>query len=225
MTDWSFDGFGPKFDAHVREHLPGYEGVQELVVYLAEFFLPNGGVLADYGCSTGTTAAGIVEELDGRDLDLWLYDADASMVEIARDRVPGAHVAVERLPARQPEERPLADLTLALWFLQFLPARDRLPTLRQLRAGAHRGGVLLVATKIRESDGLWQGVAESYLDDYKRGQGVGAKARAQKTRALRGAMFPTTFVELAADFAESGWGTPAILYKLPGWALVGAVAD
>ncbi len=147
------------------------------------------------------------------------------MVEIARERIPEANVSVEVLPSRRPDPRPLADLTLALWFVQFLPAADRVPTLRQLRAGSHRGGVLLVATKIREESGVWQEISEAYLDDSKQAAGVSADARADKTRALRGTMFPTTFAALAADLAESGWGRSTILWKIPGWALVASVAE
>ena len=47
MSDWTFKDFGPQFDEHVVNHLPGYEAVQDLVTYLAAFLVPNGGVVAD----------------------------------------------------------------------------------------------------------------------------------------------------------------------------------
>lgn len=225
MTDWTFDGFGPQFDGHVIDHLPGYDDVQKLVTYLAGFLVPSGGVVADYGASTGRTAAEIQAAIPTRGIEFWLYDADASMLDIAAERVPGANVNVETLPCVSEVDRPLADLTVALWFLQFLPTRDRVPTLRQLRGGAHRGSVLLLATKIREDGAIWQEIAEAYLDDHKTEQGVTLEERTAKTRALRGTMFPASLSTLSAELDESGWSRPAILFKLPGWALVAAVAE
>lgn len=225
MTDWTFKDFGPQFDEHVVNHLPGYESVQDLVTYLAAFLVPNGGVVADYGASTGRTAATIRAAIPEREIEFWLYDADASMLDIAAERVPGANVNVETLPCESNVVRPLADLTVALWFLQFLPTRDRVPTLRQLRGGAHRGSVLLLATKIREDGAIWQEIAEAYLDDHKNGRGVTLEERVTKTRALRGTMFPASLATLSAELVESGWTPPAILFKLPGWALVAAVAE
>lgn len=225
MTDWTFEDFGPKFDSHVVDHLPGYETVQELVTYLAGFLVPDRGVVADYGASTGMTAARIAKSVPGRAIDFWLYDADQSMLDIAAERVPGAHLIRERLPSMATVDRPLADLTLALWFLQFLPARDRGETLAQLRAGAHVGSVLLLATKIRENNAIWQEIAEAYLDDHKTARGVGIEERTAKTRALRGTMFPASHSILSAELVDAGWTEPAVLFKLPGWALVAAVAE
>lgn len=225
MSDWSFKDFGPEFDGHVVNHLPGYEAVQDLVTYLAAFLVPNGGVVADYGASTGRTAETIRKAIPERDIEFWLYDADASMLDIAAERVPGVNVNVETLPCESSVVRPLADLTVALWFLQFLPTRDRVPTLRQLRGGAHRGSVLLLATKIREDGAIWQEIAEAYLDDHKNRAGVTLEERVNKTRALRGTMFPASLSTLSAELTDSGWSRPAILFKLPGWALVAAVAE
>lgn len=225
MSDWTFKDFGPEFDGHVLRHLPGYGDVQALVEYLAGFLVPARGVVADYGASTGTTAAAIREALPDRAIDFWLYDSDASMLKIAGNRVPGAHTIEATLPTGAAPERPLADLTIAAWFLQFLPARDRLPTLRELRAGAHRGSVLLLATKIRENHAIWQEIAEAYLDDHKTREGVSLEERTAKTRALRGTMFPASHSILAGELVEAGWTEPAVLFKLPGWALVAAVAE
>lgn len=225
MTDWTFDGFGPEFDEHVLAHLPGYRDVQELVAYLSEFLVPDGGLVADYGASTGTTADAIRKRLRGREVTFWLYDADRSMLDVAEQRVAGAHLVEAKLPSASPEKRPKADLTLALWFLQFVPARDRLAVLRELRAGSQRRGVLLLATKVREPGPLWQEISEAYLDDHKAKAGVPLEARAAKTKALRGAMFPAELSALSAELEKAGWGTPGVLFKLPGWALVAAVAE
>lgn len=225
MTDWTFDGFGPEFDEHVLAHLPGYRNVQELVAYLAEFLVSDGDLVADYGASTGTTAATIRDAIPGRDVTFWLYDADRSMLDVAAERVPGANLVEAKLPSAKPAKRPKAALTLALWLLQFIPARDRLRVLRELREGAQRRGVLLVATKVRESGALWQEISEAYLDDHKAAAGVPLEARAAKTRALRGAMFPAEIAALVADLEIAGWESPAVLFKLPGWALVAAVAE
>ena len=51
--DWTFQGFAPEFDAHVREQLPWYGMATESVALIARHYIPAGGVkVYDLGCSS-----------------------------------------------------------------------------------------------------------------------------------------------------------------------------
>jgi tRNA (cmo5U34)-methyltransferase len=224
VSDWTFTDFGPKFDVHVAAHLPGYMDVQRLVALVAQHFIPPGGVLADYGASTGRTAEVLRSALDGRQFTAYLYDSDQSMLDEAARRVPDSIGCVRTFPSTDPLVHPPADLSLCLWLLQFIPPQNQRDVLRQIRAGSADSGVLLVATKTRHLDSRWEDVAVAALDDYKAEQGVDAEERAAKSRSLRGTMYPLTTATLINDLSVTGWTSPTLLWRWHIWSVVGAFA-
>lgn len=225
LTDagWNFNGMGHEFDEHVAAHLPGYADVQRLVALIASFTVPDGGRVADLGCSTGLTAAMIHEALPQRSIDFTLYDSDESMLDQSRRRNPQATHIRETLPA--PLSHRSADLTLALWLLQFLHPSDRRHVLSSARYTAAPNGCILIATKTRHADSRWEEIAVAALDDYKAEQGVTPEERVAKTRSLRGAMHTTTAADLIADLQASGWHSPTILWRWHVWSIIGAWAQ
>lgn len=224
---WTFAGYGPEFDGHVAAHLPGYMDAQRLVALVAQYYLPAGGVLADYGASTGRTLEVIRELLPERPFAAWLYDQDETMLDQAGARDPDSHRIVRRFPSPigLPLEHPPADLSLALWFLQFLPRRLHRRVLSEIRGAAAPSGVLVVATKTYHCDSRWQDVAVGALDDYKADAGVDAEERASKTRSLRGAMFPLDGGLLLDDLLATGWAAPTLLWRWHVWSIIGAFAE
>lgn len=222
---WTFSGYGPEFDGHVAAHLPGYMDSQRLVALVAQFYLPPGGVLADYGASTGRTLEVIRERLPDRPFTAYLYDQDETMLEQAGERDPDSRRIVRRFPSDMPLAHPPADLSLALWFLQFIPRKDHRTVLAEMRDGAAESGALLIATKTRHSDSRWQEVAVGALDDYKAEAGVDAEERASKTRSLRGAMHPLDVELLTYDLIAAGWEDPTLIWRWHVWSIIGAFAE
>lgn len=220
---WNFDGMGEEFDTHVAAHLPGYADVQRLVTLFASFAVPTGGTVADLGASTGLTAALIREALPDRDLTFELYDSDVSMLSQAAKRIPESHRHLRRLPC--PLEHEGADLTVAMWLLQFLSPADRVTVLKDALFSSARHGAILIASKTRHADSRWEDVAIAALDDYKTEQGVTAEERAAKTRSLRGVMHTVTGQGLLEELTEAGWHNPVILWRWHVWTVVGAFAS
>ena len=75
--DWTFQGFAPEFDAHVREQLPWYGMATESVALIARHYIPRRGLVYDLGASTGNV---------GRVLSPTLAERNARLV--ALDEVP-----------------------------------------------------------------------------------------------------------------------------------------
>lgn len=220
-ADWTFADFGPEFDDHVAAHLPGYADVQRLIALIASHLVPDGGSVADIGASTGRTAAEIAAAIPGRRVSFDLYDADPSMLAEARTRVPSARTHIATLPG-DPLTHTGADLTLALWFLQFIPPRFYPGILADLAERSAPTGALIVATKSRHLDVRWQDLAVSALDDYKAAAGVTPTEREAKTRALRGTMHPVSVDYLAAAIRSAGWVEPTVLWRWHVWTVLGA---
>ena len=229
-SDWTFAGFGPEFDEHVARHLPGYFDVQNLVGIVAEHCVPNGGVVADLGCSTGQTARTIADRLKKRWLSFYLYDADPSMLAVAGQQMHEGsqrpnmvcHFRRVNLPADLDHDQ--ASLTTALWTLQFIDPNYWVPILREARLGAADNGVLLIAAKTIQPDSRFQAVAEAALDDYKDSKGVDPAERAAKTKALRGTQFTLSAEGYSRAIREAGWAKPVVLWRWHVWTVLAAYA-
>lgn len=228
---WAFDeDVAEVFDAHVEASVPHYGLFQRLVVEAADWLLPSGGVVADLGASTGTTVAAIFERHPERRYEAHLYDEAPAMRDRAEEKLGDAtrrwayHVG--RLQSGPPLGHERADLTLALFVLQFLDPRSREIVLRRAREKANdRGGALLVAEKIRIPDSRWSEIGADLSIDWKAEHGISPEAIHAKARSLRGVLRPATFGELTDQIIRAGWQPPTVIFRWHCWALVGAFAS
>jgi tRNA (cmo5U34)-methyltransferase len=229
MSDWSFDGFGPRFDEHVHGHLPHYDLMTDVAAQAISYALPPDGSIADLGCSTGNTIAHLAASMPGRRFTAYAYDVDASMIEQTERRL--ADVETVDLRARQLDlvsddlVHQDVDVTVILWTLQFLPSATRAHVLRAARARSSRDGLLVVAAKVRLDDARWQEIGDGALAEWKAAHGVTADEILAKSRSLRGTMKLDPTGHLVTDIHQSGWTRPTTLFRWHAWLLLAAWAE
>lgn len=221
------------FPEHVRASVPFYDVMQAIVAEAAaDWLVPAGGHVADLGAATGITCCAIAARHPERGIGFDLYDESEAMLkhaEAAMHAVPdlGGHRCLSHVARVEqgPYQHAPADLTLALFVLQFLPdPADRVRTLRLARDHAAPGGALIVAEKIRPHDARWAEIAADVSHDWKAAHGVADAAIRAKARALRGVLIPATWPQLAAQVRAAGWISPEVLFRWHQWVLVGAFA-
>jgi tRNA (cmo5U34)-methyltransferase len=227
---WTFDGFGPEFDSHVIAHLPDYERVQAVVAAVSSFTLPDRGMVADLGASTGRTIAILADRHPTRRITAHLYDADTTMLDSGHSRLDEidtvtAKYHVGDLTDPDTWRHQGADLTIALWILQFLHPADRLPLLARARERAAEHGAILIGAKTRHTDPRWQEIADAALVDYKATAGVTPEEITAKARSLRGVLIPDTAPTIGQQLAASGWHAPTVIQSWHTWVLIGAWAS
>jgi tRNA (cmo5U34)-methyltransferase len=215
------------FPDHVRASVPFYDQIQRLVAELADWLAPDGALIADLGCATGTTAVAITRRHPGRDLSFDLYDASAAMLEIASASLPAvlADARTWEQDLMAPLQHSGADLTLALFTLQFLPMPARAAVLAAARAASAESGALIIAEKIRPEDSRWAEIAHDVSWDWKAVHSVSDEAILAKARALRGVLVPSTFSALEAMITAGGWEPPEVLFRWHQWVVIGAFAS
>lgn len=110
------------FDQHVERSVPNYRQGHEIVVMLADFFLRDGGLAYELGCSTGELTRQIAEKNGDRRVSIAGLEIEPSMVEAARRKT--AH-----LPNVEIREADIlaADLIVSYYTIQFVR-----PALRQM---------------------------------------------------------------------------------------------
>jgi tRNA (cmo5U34)-methyltransferase len=215
------------FDDHVRQSVPHYDVIQDLVATASDWLLPAGGVYVDLGASTGTTAGIILDRHPDRDATAWLYDDQPDMLARAREKLAAYGGRVETVEARI-ETGPLkhagADLTTCLWTLQFLPLAARVDALRLAREASKPSGAILIAEKVRPVDARWAEIANDCSHDWKADHGIPDAAIRAKARALRGVLRPLPADTLVSLMSVAGWTNIDVIFRWHSWVLVGAFA-
>jgi tRNA (cmo5U34)-methyltransferase len=230
VTDWTFEGFGERFDEHARAHLPHYRTATDLAAFVASFALPRGGLLADLGVSTGSTIESVAAKIPERSFSAIGYDLDESMLDVASKRLSTTStvsLVLERADLSDPGNlrHEDASVTLALWTLQFLPRSSWVPLLSAARLRSDRDGVLLVAAKTRLPDARWQEIGDAAVVEWKAGHAVAPEEVLSKARSLRGTMLLVTLGGLLDAVEEAGWRSSTVLFRWHQWVLVGAWAE
>lgn len=228
---WKFTpGVANVFDEHVRASVPFYDAIQDIVAQATDWLVPAGGLVADLGASTGTTVARILDRNPERLARAALYDESPAMLAKAATRLT-EQVAAGRvtLHSMRVQDGPLkhdgADLTTALFTLQFLSWPDRLGALKLARAHAAATGALLIAEKVRPLDSRWAEIGSDVSHDWKAEHGITPDAIWAKARALRGVLLPQSVGALTAAMLTAGWHTPELLFRWHQWILIGAYAS
>jgi tRNA (cmo5U34)-methyltransferase len=210
------------FDDHVRASVPFYDHIQNLVAELSDWLLPNNGCYADLGASTGTTLVAIAERHPTRRIRAELYDEEASMLDVAKKKIEKLNVVptlnLQRL--QQPFKHREADMTVALFTLQFLAKRDRLHVLSEAHRCSAKSGVIVLAEKIRPDHALLAEIANDVSHDYKSAAGISDTAIRSKARALRGVLVPQTISGLTTELYEAGWRKTDVLFRWHQWVIV-----
>ncbi|MFC7641469.1 methyltransferase domain-containing protein [Streptosporangium lutulentum] len=216
------------FDDHVRASVPHYDVIQDLVAETTDWLVPAGGLVADLGASTGITAQRIIKRHPGRGIRFALYDEQPAMLDKAAIELRNLGEHDITLSAARIQEAPLAhanaDLTLALFTLQFLSWKDRLDALRLACAHSNETGALIVAEKIRPVDSRWAEIGTDVAHDYKAEHGITDSAIRAKARALRGVLRPYPQAATMQAITMAGWHAPEVLFRWHSWAVIGAFA-
>ncbi len=225
MTDTA----APPPDIAARFDTGGWAFTEEVVhvAEVADWLLPTGGTFADLGASTGETLGALLDRHPTREFTAHLYDEQSAMLDRAKATLnprAGGRIHYHQQRIQEPLEHEGADLTVALFTLQFLPLADRVRALDLARQAAAPTGALIVAEKIRPADPRWAEIANDRSHDWKAEHGIPDDAIRAKARALRGVLIPHPEDTLRAAITSAGWSHVEPLFCWHSWLVLGAFA-
>lgn len=188
---WTFGrGVPEHFDEHVARSVPYYRDSHELIASLSDFFLRNGGLVYDLGCSTGSLSKTIALRAADRGVRVVGIDREPEMVEAARHNC-------RELPQIDIQEGSIvefsfepADMIVSFYTIQFVPPRHRQQVFDRIYQALNWGGGFFLFEKVRAPDARFQDMMTSQYTDYKRSQGFDDVEIANKARSLKGVLEP-----------------------------------
>jgi tRNA (cmo5U34)-methyltransferase len=188
---WTFGGkVSESFDSHVARSVPLYREGHDLVAKVSDFFLQDGSVVYDLGCSTGELARRLAERHQGRNLRIVGVDCEAGMIAKAVEKCAAfPEVELRCGDVRELEFEP-ADLVVAYLTMQFIRPRFRQDVFERIHRALNWGGAFLLFEKVRGPDARFQDLLTALYTDFKLDQGYSEVEIIAKSRSLKGVLEP-----------------------------------
>jgi tRNA (cmo5U34)-methyltransferase len=190
-ANWSFGGrIASTFDEHVSKSVPFYHQGHDLIIKLSDFFLSNGSLAYDIGCSTGTLLVLLAERNREQRVQLVGIESEQSMVEQARIRA----ASFDSITIEQADFFDVAlgkaDLITSYYTIQFVRPRRRQEFFDGVFESLNWGGGFVFFEKVRAPDARFQDMTSLLYTDYKLDVGYDAEEIVAKSRSLKGVLEP-----------------------------------
>lgn len=146
---WTFkkDDVAKDFDQHVREQLPWYDVVTELVTIVAKHYLPEGALAYDIGASTGNIGVALEKEIIDRKITWIGIDNSESMRDVYK-----AKGKLEICDAIDYQFKPF-NLAVCFLSIMFFQVDKRVNWMHELVRACKPGGAIIVVDKEVSSGG------------------------------------------------------------------------
>lgn len=192
-ADWTFKNtsVAENFDKHVREQLPWYDMVTNMVTHFGRHFLSNSGVMYDLGASTGNITRSLRSEIESRNIQAISVDYSEDMARLWNGVGELIVADVRKLELNE------YDFCVCFLLLMFLPVIDQDLYFKYLLSRMKKGGALIVFDKVEAVDGYLGTVMRRLTIAGKVSSGVNAVDIVNKEMSLAGQQRPLSnkFIE------------------------------
>jgi tRNA (cmo5U34)-methyltransferase len=190
-ASWSFGGDVAKtFDDHVSKSVPFYLQGHDLVAKLSDFFLNNGSICYDIGCSTGTLLEALARRNKNKSINFLGIEPEAPMVARAKDRCSSySNIEINQSDVLD-VDMANADMIISFYTIQFIRPRHRQELFNRIYKALNWGGAFLWFEKVRAPDARFQDMMTLLYTDYKIDMGYDAQEIVGKSRSLKGVLEP-----------------------------------
>ena len=190
-AQWSFGGDTHKtFDAHVSKSVPFYSDGHSIIEEVSDFFLSDGSLVYDIGCSTGTLLEKLAIRNINKKIQLIGCEPEIGMT----------HAAIEKCKKHKnisivnesildfPMEK--SDLISSYYTIQFLHPSIRQDVFDKIYNSLNWGGAFIFFEKVRAPDARFQDMMSLIYNEYKFSQGYTPQEVITKSKSLKGVLEP-----------------------------------
>lgn len=188
---WTFSGgVAEYFHSHVKRSIPFYHDGHDLILKLSDFFMNNGSLVYDLGCSTGSLTRQLAIRSAGKSVRIIGIDNEPEMVKkVQKECLNFPNVAIQEADIIDFAFEP-TDLIISFYTIQFVRPRYRQQLFNEIYNALNWGGGFLLFEKVRAPDARFQDIMTSLYEDYKLDQGFSEVEIMNKARSLKGILEP-----------------------------------
>ena len=184
--NWTFNNkeVASNFDTHVRQQLPFYDMLSELVCIVAKHYLPRGAVVYDIGSSTGNLGCRLETTIIERDIEWIGIDNSYEMEKVYRAK--GQFIVADALTY---DYKPF-NLAICFLTMMFFEYDKRLSWLYKMLDMTKDGGAIIIVDKQESRGGILSTALNRYVFKCKVKSGATEKDILDKEFSLCGIQRP-----------------------------------
>lgn len=180
------------FDKHVSQSIPRYSELQNYIASLSEWFLKEGALIYDLGCSTGETIKRITNLKTTNKIEIIGIDSKTEMLKLARKKNKKRKENILITFKKQNIEKikfKKCNLVICVLTFPFLNNNLRKKTLKKIYNSLDDGGALIAVDKINARTGFVNNVLNDLYYDFKLTQKLTEKDIINKAKSLRSSIY------------------------------------
>jgi len=172
-SNWRFDeNVVPVFDEHVKQSVPMYEEIHNLITDISGWFIEEGSNVYDVGTSTGKVIANHLGNFPSKEVNYIGIDNSKEMVEKAKNTFKDKpNVSLLNEDVTEGFEFKNASITTSVLTNQFIPERKRQDLTNRIYKGLNQGGVYILVEKVIGSNARFNEIWTELYHDLKQKNG------------------------------------------------------
>ncbi len=187
---WSFGGKIPnKFEKHIAKSVPLYLEGHQIIVRLSDYFLKDGSICYDIGCSTGNLLKKINKHSNKKKLTFYGIEKEKKMFNYAKSKTKEKNIKLINKDFRSVAPKK-SDLIISYYTFQFISPSLRQNMLTKIFKSLNWGGAFIMFEKIRGNDARFDNILNSLYLDFKEDNKLSTKDILLKSKSLRGILEP-----------------------------------
>ncbi len=212
--NWEFNSRVSKvFDKHVRKSIPFYEDIQMNVSRISEWFIKDGSVYYDIGCSTGQTIYNIFQRHKKKNIKIYGLDLQNKMLQIAKKRNNSKKIKFLKRDFDRNIKLKKNDFTTCLFTMCFLKKIKRQKLLKTIFDSLNPQSGFVLVEKINSNNSFNQSMFTEIYYDFKVDNKLSHSHIINKARSLRGIMKPSTEEENIRMLKNVGFKKVEVFFK------------
>ena len=215
---WAFNkNVSKSFDSHVRESVPFYDTFQKDIAKYSEWFLKEGSVVYDLGCSTGKTIKYISKLNIDTKVEIIAIDNSKSMVKIAKNNLKKIKNINLKIKVLYGDVNKIIfkknDLIYSILLMPFLSKKNQIKFLKKSYKSLKSGGGFICINKIQSNNSQFQDIFNQLYFDFKKSKKISSTDILKKARSLRSVMTLNTQNEEIKNLKNAGFKKIEVFFK------------
>jgi len=189
-ASWTFAGkIADNFSEHVRRSVPLYEHGHDLIRRLSDFFIKDGSICYELGCSTGVLTNLLAKHHANKSAKFIGVDVEFDMIRKASDSFSLNNLEYKCADINEMEFE-TCDLFVTYYTVQFVSPSQRQNLINKIYQNLKWGGGFLMFEKVRACDARFQDICTAVYTDFKLDNGYTPDEIVNKARSLKGILEP-----------------------------------
>ncbi len=189
-ANWKFSkDIVKSFDKHILKSVPMYLEGHKTICSISDYFLNDGSVVYDLGCSTGTLVFKLNKRHHRKKIKYYCVEIEHEMLKYAKKINKKKNVFFSNQDINKIKFKK-SDLIISHYTIQFISPRIRQKIIDKIYKSLNWGGAFLFFEKVRGPDARFQDILTGVYNEFKLENGFKPEEIFNKTRSLKSILEP-----------------------------------